>query len=348
MKYTKPDRLRGRHQCGRFVLALTTALAWAPAGAQAAALTESDFALAVYASDGGALRALDASDLGGFFNRHRCNCPDTITPQLQLTSTGQTNLGSSTLTVNFLLGASCASSASSASCVSIGEVTFSAIQATTAPTFGSSLVFQAAAGSSTVDCASLTSGSTTLWAVLVQDKVALSFAPSLQLPVVATVIAAPTAVTAQPADQGILVSWTRPADMSQVAGYQVLCLPRPVKTSTAAYESCGLDSIVTGSAVMTAADQTEVCSAKLSATDTSVRLAGLENGTSYTVAMISIDLSGGISALSPPAQATPQATMGFYEKYRQSGAVVALRPREFVLDGACRRFGRRPGPRPAA
>jgi hypothetical protein len=321
MKCTKPDRLRGRHQCGLFVLA--AAVAWAPAGAQAAALTESDFALAVYASDGSSLRALGASDLNGFFNPHRCRCPDTITPQLQLTSSGQTNLGSSTLTVSFLLGASCASSASSGSCVSIGQVAFSGSQAATPPTFGSNQVFQAAAGSSTVDCGNLTSGSTTLWAVLVQDNVALSFAPSLQLPVIATVVAAPTAVTAQPADQGILVSWTPPADLSQVVGYQVLCLPRPVKASSAAYESCGLDSTVTGSAIMTAADQTEVCSAKLSAPETSVRLAGLVNGTAYTVAVISIDPSGGTSALSAQAQAIPQPTIGFYEKYRQSGGAAS-------------------------
>jgi hypothetical protein len=324
MNNTKPDRMCGRHLCGRFVvLALVAALAWAPAGARAAALAESDFALAVYASQGSSWRALDASDLNGFFNPHRCRCPDTISAQLQLTSSGQTNLGSSTISVNFLLGASCASSASSTSCVSIGQLTFSASQAATAPTFGSSQVFQAAAGSTTVDCASLTSGSTTLWAVLAQDSVALSFTPSLQIPVVATVVAAPTAVTAQPADQGILVTWTPPEDMSQVAGYQVLCLPGPAQASAAAYESCGLDSSGTGSAILTAADQTQVCSAELSSTAKSVRLAGLVNGTSYTVAVIAIDPSGGTSALSPQAQATPQPTIGFFEKYQQSGGAAS-------------------------
>jgi len=67
-----------------------------------------------------------------------------------------------------------------------------------------------------------------------------------------------------------------PADTSQVVGYQVLCLPRPARASTATYESCGLDSSATGSTIMTAADQTELCSAEISAPGTSVRLAGLE------------------------------------------------------------------------
>ena len=314
-------RLRARYLY-RFLPALAAALAWAPAGARAAALTESDFTLALYASDVSSGSALDASELSVFFNPHRCNCPDTITAQLQLTSSGQTDIGSSTISVNFLLGPSCATSTTSASCISVGQRSFSASQSATAPTFDSNLVFQAAAGSSTVDCATFTAGSTTLWAVLAQDGTALSFTPSVALQVITTVVAAPTAVTAQPADQGILVSWTPPADMTQVAGYQVLCLPRPASASTAAYESCGLASNATGSAVLTAADETQVCSAEVSAAATSIRLAGLVNGTSYTVAVISIDPGGGVSALSSQAQATPQPTVGFYQKYKLSGGAA--------------------------
>jgi len=324
MENPSPRRPRARGLAGRLVLVLAAIGAWAPTGAHAATLTESDFTLAVYAPDGSSLRALGASDLGGFFNPHRCSCPDTITAQLQLTSVGQTDIGSSTIAVSFFLGADCATSASSASCVSVGgPLTFSASQSAKSPTFNSSLVFQAAAGSSTVDCGALTSGATILWAVLAQDGVALSFAMTLQLPVVATVVGAPTAVTAQPSDHGLLVGWTPPADSSQVAGYQVLCLPRPAQASTAAYESCGLASVGTGGAILTPADQTQLCSAEVSAGETSVRLAGLVNGTSYTVAVISIDASGGTSELSPQVQATPLPTIGFYEKYRQSGGAAS-------------------------
>jgi hypothetical protein len=318
MTNMKTHRPRARCLCGRLVPALAAALAWAPTAAQAAVLTESDFSLAVYVPDGSSLRALDSSDLSGYFNRHRCLCPDTITAQLQLTSAGQTDIGSSTVAVSFFLGAACASGASSASCVSVGgPLSFSASQSATSPTFDSGQIFQAAAGSSTVDCENFTSGATTLWAVLAQDGTALPFALSLGLPVVATVVAPPAAVTALPGNHSLLVTWTPPADTAQIAGYQVLCLPRPAQASTAAYETCGLDSSGTGSASLTPSDQTEVCSAEVPAGKTSVRVAGLDNGTSYTVAVISIDPSGGVSALSPKATAIPQPTMGFYETYRQ-------------------------------
>ena len=254
MRFHRP---RARHLCGHFVLALAAAIAWMPSGAQAAVLTENDFTLSVSAAEGSSWLALDASALSGFFNPHRCLCPDTLNPTLQLTSSGQTNMGTSTVGVGFFLGADCATS--SASCVSLGSATFTASQSASPPTFNSGQVFQAAAGSSAVNCASLAAGSTTLWAILTQDGVALPFALALQVPVTATVVAAPTAITALPADQGLLVTWTPPADRSQVSGYQVLCLPRPAKASAAAYESCGLPSIGTDSTVMTAADQSQVC-----------------------------------------------------------------------------------------
>jgi hypothetical protein len=323
MEITIRHRPRARGPMAWFVLALFAALASVPTGAQAApvAMTAGDFSLAVYASDGSAWRNLTSGDLNGFFGAHRCLCPDTLTAQLQLTSSGQADLGSSTVAVTFLLGANCATSTSSASCVSIGQGTFSANQSAASPKFDSSQVFQLAAGGATVNCANLTAGSTTLWALLVQDGAALPFALSLELPVIATVVGPPTAVTAAPANNGILVAWTAPADPSQVAGYQVLCLPRPAVASTAAYESCGL-TVSTGGTMMTAGDETEVCSAKLDATTKSVRLTGLVNGTSYTVAVIAVDSSGGVSALSPPATATPQPTLGFYERYKDDGGAA--------------------------
>jgi hypothetical protein len=165
-----------------------------PNGARATVLTESDFTLSVSAAEGSSWLALDASALGGFFNPHRCLCPDTITPTLQLTSSGQTNMSTSTVGVSFFLGADC--SASSASCVSLGSATFTASQSAAPPTFNSSQVFQAAAGISAVNCANLGVGSTTLWATLTQDGAALPFTLSLQIPVTTTVVAAPTAVAA--------------------------------------------------------------------------------------------------------------------------------------------------------
>ena len=320
MTNMKPRRLHARCLCGRLAPALAAALAWAPAGAQTTALTESDFALAAYGSVGSSSGALDSS---GFFNPHRCLCPDTITAVVQMTSSGQTDIGSSTITVSFFLGANCSSSASSASCVSVGnQIALTASQAAQS-TFDSSQVFQSAAGSAPVDCGKLTPGSTTLWAVLAQDGTVLPLPLPLELPVVATVVSAPTDVKALPSNHGLLVSWTAPADTSQVAGYQVLCLPGPAQASTAAYETCGLDSSATGGAVPTPSDLAEVCSAEVSASNTSVRLAGLDNDKSYTVTVISIDASGGVSAPLSQATAMPQQTIGFLQKYQQEGGAAS-------------------------
>jgi hypothetical protein len=283
-------------------------------------LTASDMTLTVYASDGTSWRQLTEGALSGYFGAHRCLCPATLSPVLSLTESGQTNLGNSTVSVNFLLGANCLSTP--ASCVSLGQLAFTASQAADSPQFDSSLVFQAMT-STTVNCASLTGGSTTLWAVVAQDGVTLSFAPTIALSVSTATVPAPTAVTALAADKGILVTWTPPADTSLVAGYQVLCLPRPAEAAIASYETCGLAPVSADTTILTPADISQVCHAYVSVTDkASVRLSGLVNGTTYTVAVIAIDPSGGVSALSPTDVATPGPTTGFYDNYKQAGGAA--------------------------
>jgi hypothetical protein len=330
-----PRRRRARisYSCIALVLVAASARPAARAQASAVPLTQSDVVLAIYAADGSSWRSLSAGTVAGYFGAHRCNCPVTLSPLVSLTTSGQASLDSShsTIAVNFLLGTNCL--AAPASCASLGQVSFTAAQSAASPTFKSNLVYEAAAGSATVACGSLTAGSTTLWALLTQDGVALSFALSMDLPIITTTVGAPTAVTALAADKGILVTWTPPADASLVAGYQVLCLPTPKVASTAGYESCPFDSTTSvSSGILTPADLTEVCSERVSAATTSNRLAGLVNGTTYTVAVIAIDPSGGVSALSPQATAMPQPTMGFYENYKADGgaatgcAMTALPP----------------------
>ena len=331
-------RLRNRMPWHRLVLVLAAALIWIPTRALAAAvaLTQDDFTLTVYAQEGSSWRTLNSNTLSVFFNPHECSCPDTLAVAVQLTSSGQTNLGSSTVTANFLLGDNCSTSA--ASCVSLGQVSFSASQTADSPKFNSNLVFQTVDSTATVDCGNLTAGSTTIWALLTEDGAALSFSLSVALPVIATTVAAPTAVTALGSNEGMLVSWTPPEDKSQVAGYQVLCLPVPAKASTAGYETtCWPYAASTGDTAMSPADTTELCSADVAAGETSVRISGLANGTPYTVAVIAIDYTGGISALSPLAVATPQPTDGFYETYKKeggsaSGCSLSPSPRPGCMD----------------
>ena len=318
----RPHR-RSARRPGWLAWALLVALvvaAPAPARAVGNILTQDDVTLSLFVTQNGtSWSQLDASALSGFFGPHECLCPDSLAALVELTSSGQTNVGASTITASFLLGSNCQTAP--AACVSIGQLSFSATQTASAPTFSSKLVFQAASGSATVDCASLTAGSSSLWAVLSQDGSPLPFALSLALPVVSATVGAPKAVTAQTANEGLLVTWKPPAIMTLVVGYQVLCLPAPAAAETAGYETCGLTTS-TGGASLTPGDVTQVCSAVLPATATSVRLSGLSNGTLYTVAMVAIDASGGVSALSLPAQATPQASEGFYEKYKQAGGAA--------------------------
>jgi hypothetical protein len=295
---------------------LLTALVPLPAQAGPVALSESDFTLglALY-TEAGAWASLDTSNLAGVFGPHRCQCPVNLAPDLQITSTGQTNIGDSAMAVTFYVGDNCFTTP--ASCTSLGQVTFSANQQATTPQFSSQAVFAAANGGTSPSCTSLSADSTALWALLTQNGQPLSFSLSIGIPISGTTVGAPTGVTAQPANEALLVSWTPPADASLVAGYQVLCLPRPASASTAGYESCGLTSNP-GATVLTPADSTQLCSAALSSSTTSVRVTGLGNGTAYTVAVIAIDPSGGTSAPSAPAVVTPQPTMSFWDKYKQA------------------------------
>jgi len=319
MSFRAIDRARARHHACA-VAPLLVALVAGGGVAEAAPLGQADVALALYVSqDGSTWSPLEASALAGFFGPHQCLCPDPLLVQLQLTASGQTNLGNSTLTASFLLGDNCLTLP--AGCASLGTVSFSATESAPSPTFDSGLVFQAAAGGAAVTCGSLTPSQTTLWAVLAQDETPLPFAPALVLPVVTKTLPAPTAVRAEPANEGLRVSWKAPADASLVAGYQVLCLPAPEVAERAGYESCGLTA-VSASPVLTPADASQLCSASVPATTTSIRLEGLENGTLYTVGVVAIDPSGGVSPVSPTAQAIPQTTLGFYERYREAGGVA--------------------------
>ena len=254
-------------------LLLTALLPVAAHAAAPVSLSESDFSLGLAEyTEAGDWVELDTSSLDGVFGPHRCQCSENLAPLLQPTDTGQTDIGSSTIGVTFYLGDNCYAAPSS--CTSLGQASFSASQQASAPKFSSNAVFEAATGSTSPSCTSLSAASTTLWAILTQDGTPLAFSLTIDLPISGATVGAPTGVTAEPANEGLLVSWSPPADASLVAGYQVLCLPRPTTASAAGYESCGLVSNPSAT-VITSDDETQLCSAALSATARSVRVTGL-------------------------------------------------------------------------
>jgi hypothetical protein len=171
-------------------------------------MSASDFAFSLDQSNGTTWTQVGSGSIVGYFGPHRCACPVTLAPLLQLTSSGNSNIESSVIGVEFLLGKSCTSA--SASCTSLGKSTFSTAQKPAPPTFNSALVYQSAAGTAAVSCAGLATGTTTLWAVLTQDGAALNFTPTIELDVTAATVGAPTAVTAMPGNGSISVAWTAP------------------------------------------------------------------------------------------------------------------------------------------
>jgi hypothetical protein len=104
------------------LLGLAIALCAMARTARAVPLSASEFSLGLYEMSGS--RSLGSGDLGTYFGPHRCGCPVTLSPSLQISDQGKTDLGASTIGVEFMLGANCLGSP--ASCVSLGKVSFTA------------------------------------------------------------------------------------------------------------------------------------------------------------------------------------------------------------------------------
>ena len=120
------------------------------------------------------------------------------------------------------------------------------VSATACPSFGSSLTLDA--GTDATDetlptsdvfsalapgasCASLPATSSRLWAIVRLNGARSTSQPSVTISLGGAGPKPPTAVTAQTADGGLLVSWTAPAGSSSLQGYQVLCSPGPEQSA---------------------------------------------------------------------------------------------------------------------
>ena len=226
---------------GVFLVGAATGIAItaAPARAQAATLVASDFDLVMSRIDpsSGAFTALGDDARAGFFSAARCACATSYGVTLALTSEGAAKLAAGdSLDANVMIGSDC-DNASAAACPSFGpSLTLKAGTTSTRQTLPTSDVFSALAPAAS--CAALPSTSSRLWAIVRLNGTRIDSQPSLTINLGGAKPTPPTAVTAQTADGGLLVSWTPPASTAAIQGYQVLCSPGPSSPPAAAFDTC--------------------------------------------------------------------------------------------------------------
>lgn len=267
----------------------------------------------------GTQTTLDSDGLAHYLSQGRCLCPTNLVTKVTLDTTGAAALGSSQADVSLVVGNDCADLAATG-CTTVGQdLTLSASKTWTSVMLTTSSLFTAALGKA--GCGNLSATSSRLWAIVRVAGSRVSNPPSLAIGLGGSLATAPTAVSAESADKGLMVSWTEPKDTSAIAGYQVLCSPAGAK-ETAAYEMCTEAIPATSSGVFATLDATLVCSALVPVGQHAVRVSGLDNGTSYQVAVIAVGNDGLPSAPSQPASNSPAPTTGFEDLYRAEGGTA--------------------------
>jgi MYXO-CTERM domain-containing protein len=277
-------------------------------------LAASDFTLALARVDSsGHTTALTTDELATYFSAARCSCPTGVVVGLALTNTAA-DISGHTLDAQLVVGNDC-DTVTSTSCPSVGSaITLSSAKLSTTQSLQTSSIFTAAGQSS---CGTSTS-STRLWAIVRLDGSRLASEPSLAITLGGAGPAAPTAVKAVPASEGLLVSWTATSDASALRGHQVLCSPGPATPRAASWETCGT-STTDGGGPFASLDAQFVCSDLVAAGTNSVRVHGLENGKTYQVAVVAVGIDDTPSAPSAVASGTPAPTYGFADVYQRDG-----------------------------
>ncbi len=289
------------------------------AQAQTAALGSSDFTLVLSRIDSsGAYVALSTDALASFLSAARCSCPIDVGVAIGINSDAAAKLTSAdTFDVTLMIGADCDNVAAT-TCTTVGaNLTLNSGTTQAGEILSTGDLFAAAAPS--VSCSALSPMSSRLWAVVRQNGVRLTTQPSLTFGVGSARPSAPSALATTTADSGLVISWTAPSSTAAVQGYQALCAPAPSTPPAAAFDRCTAGSLPTGTGPFAALDPGLICSDLVSVGTNSVRVHGLQNGTTYQVAVVSIGADGTPSAASTVALGTPGPTFGFDDLYKQSG-----------------------------
>jgi hypothetical protein len=266
---------------------------------------------------------LSEEALATAFGSARCSCPSDMAARLALTEAGAAKVRTSGLAVELQAGKDCNKDAST--CPVLGAFDLGADSQEGTQKFQSDALFNAASGTSTQTCDALKAATSWLWAIVRRKaggEVAAS--PSLVYKIVSGGgPSAPTGVTALTAENGLLVSWKAPASTTGIGAYQVLCAPGKTTPDPPLYESCDAAQGGAGSEPFARLEDAFVCSGRAEANETSIRVSGLENGRSYTLAVIAISADGTPSKPSNVAMGVPGPTVGFFDRYQADGGTAA-------------------------
>jgi MYXO-CTERM domain-containing protein len=310
-------------------------LAAAAAHAQTTTLGASDFTVVLSAKNAaGTSHTFSTDELSNLLPAARCSCPITLTAAVQINSASLANVTSSdSFTATVMVGSSC-DVANTTTCIQLGApLTLDANTTSAEESFSSMNLLTAAANGAS--CSTLTTAiSTTVWAIIRQNGVLLASQPMAAVGVGGAGPTPPTAPQATTADTGFRLTWTPPATITSLQGYQVLCSPAPATASTAVFDSCTAATLPAGTAPFVTLDPTLVCSDLVSLGTNKVLVKGLQDGTTYQVAVVSINADGTPSAISDITTVTPQPTLGFDDLYKKDGgtglvacAVAGTEPR---------------------
>ena len=312
-------RMQTRHLFGGAALAIVLA-ACVTARAQTTAtgtLTSTDFTFTLWrVNTDGTNTALDSDTLATYFTAARCACPTGMLASLALGTDGATKLGTSTIDAQLMLGNDCEDVDAATACRKLGStLTLSASKASTELSLSSADVFAGACAGSV--------GSTRLYAIVRVNGTRLASQPSQPITLRSAGPVTPTAVSAQTADSGLLISWTTAGDATTLQGHQVFCSPGPSAPATAAFETCAALPAAASDNPFAGYDPSFVCSDLVAVGTNSVRVKGLHDGTPYTIAVAAVGVDGTPSAPSTVVTATPAPTNGFDDLYFQSGGTAA-------------------------
>ena len=302
---------------GALALVLATGAAARAQTTSSGTLASTDFTFTLLrVNTDGTDTALDTDTLATYFTAARCACPNSLLASLALGSDGLTKLGSSTLDAQLMLGSDCDNVDTAAACTSLGStLTLGSSKASTQASLSSADVF---GGSCSGDASS-----TRLWAIVRVDGTRLSTQPSLAITLRSAGPVTPTAVTAQTADSGLLISWSTTGDATTLQGHQVFCSPGPATASTAAFETCAALPAAASDNPFAGYDAAFICSDLVAIGTNSVRVKGLTNGTTYQIAVAAVGVDGTPSAPSAVVAATPAPTVGFDDLYFKDGGTAA-------------------------